>query len=69
MQANKHQIYALHLINIVLFCKPQLKYIRQQLINNLIKIKEIRRIMNRFIYVFKINCGIENTFHTAHIPT
>ena len=24
--------------------------------------------MNRFIYVFKINFGIEDTFYTAHIP-
>jgi hypothetical protein len=54
MQPNKYQIYAHHLISIVFSGNSQGNIFAHSFCKNVIKIKKIRKIMNRFIYVIKI---------------
>ena len=69
MQANKHQSYALRLINNVIFIANRQGKVFNNCCKNLIKIKKIRQNYEH-IYLCDYNYfDIENTFYTTQFPT
>jgi hypothetical protein len=64
-----HRFHVHTWINILFSGNTQGDVFTHNFYKYLTKIKEIRRIMKRFIYAIKTTANIEDTFYTAHSPT